>query len=79
MRMRSKTVLGGALNVDSDLGDSWANDPHYYERFSALGLATLAIYRVAIFRQDSAVSRFRIVGQWELRAKMPLDRIPTVT
>lgn len=49
------------------------------ERFSALGLATLAIDRVAVFRQDSAVSRFRIVGQWELSAKMPLDRIPTVT
>ena len=49
------------------------------ERFSWLGLTTLAIDRVAVFRQDSAVSRFRIVGQWELRAKMPLDRIPTVT
>ena len=43
------------------------------ERFSALGLATLAIDRVAVFRQDSAVSRFRVVGQWELSAKMPLD------
>jgi putative phosphonate metabolism protein len=37
-------------------------------RFSALGLATLAIDRIAVFRQDSAASRFRIVNQWELRA-----------
>jgi putative phosphonate metabolism protein len=37
-------------------------------RFAALELATLAIDRIAIFRQESAASRFRIVGQWELRA-----------
>ena len=49
------------------------------KRFSALGLATLAIDRIAVFRQDSAVSRFRIVDQWELSGQMPLDRIPTVT
>ena len=38
------------------------------ERFSALGLATLAIDRIAVFRQETVASRFRIVGQWELRA-----------
>jgi hypothetical protein len=36
-------------------------------RFAVLGLATLAVDRVALFRQESADSRFRIVGQWELR------------
>ena len=38
------------------------------ERFSALGLVTLAIDRIAVFRQESAGSRFRIVGQWALCA-----------
>jgi putative phosphonate metabolism protein len=38
------------------------------ERFSKLDLATLAIDRIAVFRQESAASRFRIVGQWELCA-----------
>jgi hypothetical protein len=36
------------------------------ERFSALDLAALAIDRIVLFRQDSGVSRFRIVGAWEL-------------
>ena len=35
-------------------------------RFSALGLKTLAIDRIAVFRQDGADSRFRIVGQFAL-------------
>jgi putative phosphonate metabolism protein len=35
-------------------------------RFAALGLATLAIDRIVLFRQDGATSRFRIVGEWEL-------------
>jgi len=40
-------------------------------RFATLDLATLAIDRIAVFRQDSATSRsrFRIVGDWDLRAK----------
>jgi putative phosphonate metabolism protein len=38
-------------------------------RFAALGLATLAIDRIAVFRQESATSRFRIVGECELRAR----------
>ena len=36
-------------------------------RFAALDLATLAIDRIVVFRQDDAASRFRIVGEWELR------------
>jgi putative phosphonate metabolism protein len=35
-------------------------------RFAALDLAELAIDRIAVFRQESATSRFRIVGEWEL-------------
>jgi len=30
--------------------------------------ATTAIDRIAVFRQESAISRFRIVGKRELRA-----------
>jgi putative phosphonate metabolism protein len=36
-------------------------------RFSALGLTTLAIDRIALFRQDDTDSRFRIVNHWKLR------------
>ena len=36
-------------------------------RFASTGLAMLAIDRIAVFRQDNAASRFRIVGQWELK------------
>ena len=36
-------------------------------RFSAIGLKTLAIDRIAVFRQESSDSRFRIVKHWELR------------
>ena len=35
--------------------------------FSAVGLKTLATDRVAVFRQENADSRFRIVKHWELR------------
>jgi hypothetical protein len=38
------------------------------DRFSATGLKTLAIDRLALFRQDDAASRFRIIGHWLLRA-----------
>jgi putative phosphonate metabolism protein len=34
--------------------------------FAALGLSSLAIDRIALFRQDDANSRFRIVRQYEL-------------
>jgi putative phosphonate metabolism protein len=37
------------------------------DRFSALGLKTLAIDRIALFRQDAAESRFRIAGTYVLR------------
>lgn len=33
-------------------------------RFAALGLETLAIDRIALFRQNDAKARFRIVGEW---------------
>jgi hypothetical protein len=36
------------------------------ERFSALGLKTLAIDRIALFRQDDEDSRFRILSHWKL-------------
>jgi putative phosphonate metabolism protein len=35
-------------------------------RFSVIGLETLAVDRVALFRQDDAGSRFRIVKDWKL-------------
>lgn len=35
-------------------------------RFAALDLDTLAIDRIALFKQDDAASRFRIAGQWTL-------------
>ena len=36
------------------------------ERFAALGLERLAIDRIALFKQDDASSRFRIIGSWPL-------------
>jgi hypothetical protein len=38
------------------------------ERFATIDLATLEIDRSALFRQDDAASRFRIIGHWPLRA-----------
>jgi len=43
-------------------------------RFSAIGLETLAIDSIAVFRQQNADSRFRIVKQWKLRIKGVSDR-----
>jgi putative phosphonate metabolism protein len=37
------------------------------KRFSAIGLKTLAIDGIAVFRQDNADSRFRAVNHWKLR------------
>jgi putative phosphonate metabolism protein len=37
-------------------------------RFAMIDLATLEIDRIALFRQDDAMSRFRIIGHWPLRA-----------
>ena len=39
------------------------------ERFAALDLTTLAIDRIALFKQDDAASRFRIIGSWPLRSQ----------
>ena len=38
------------------------------ERFAMLGLRELAVDRIAVFRQDDARARFRMVRQFELRA-----------
>jgi len=35
-------------------------------RFAALGLDALAIDRIALFKQDDAGARFRIMGEWVL-------------
>ena len=43
-------------------------------RFSAIDLNALAIDRIAIFRQDDADSRFRIVKHWKLRIGDVSDR-----
>jgi putative phosphonate metabolism protein len=40
--------------------------PILQQRFAALGIATLAIDRIALFRQDGADSRFRIIGHYAL-------------
>jgi putative phosphonate metabolism protein len=40
------------------------------QRFAAIGLTRLAIDGIALFRQDRAASRFRIIGHW------PLSRSP---
>jgi hypothetical protein len=37
------------------------------DSFSAVGLKTLTIDRIAVFRQENADSRFRIVKDWQLR------------
>jgi putative phosphonate metabolism protein len=39
------------------------------ERFVATGLTSLAIDGIALFRQDDAASRFRIIGHWQLRTR----------
>jgi len=38
------------------------------DSFSATGIKTLAIDRIAVFRQENADSRFRIVKDWQLRS-----------
>jgi putative phosphonate metabolism protein len=50
------------------------------KRFAALDLATLAIDRIALFRQDDAASRFVVVGQFALRsARQPDGPTPLAT
>ena len=38
------------------------------ERFARIALAEIAVDRIALFKQTDATSRFRIVGDWPLRA-----------
>src|SRR3981189_238462 len=38
-------------------------------RFSAVGLETFAVDRIAVFRQDDPRSRFRILDHWKLRSE----------
>jgi len=42
-------------------------------RFSAIGLTMLAIDSIAVFRQENADSRFRIVNQWKLQIEAVSD------
>jgi putative phosphonate metabolism protein len=39
-----------------------------HERFSATGIEKIEIDRIAMFRQDDASARFRIIGDWPLCA-----------
>ncbi|MFB9263482.1 DUF1045 domain-containing protein [Bradyrhizobium erythrophlei] len=39
------------------------------ERFASLRLTTLTIDSIALFKQDDAASRFRIIGGWPLRSR----------
>ena len=38
-------------------------------RFARLEMPSLAIDRIALFRQDSPSARFGIIGQWPLRTR----------
>jgi putative phosphonate metabolism protein len=38
------------------------------DRFAGLGIERIAVDRLVLFRQNDAASRFRIIGQWPLRA-----------
>ena len=42
-------------------------------RFSTIGLTMLAIDSIAVFRQENADSRFRIVNRWKLRIETVSD------
>jgi hypothetical protein len=44
------------------------------KRFSAIGLKTLAIDRIAVFRQGDTGSRFQIVNHWKLRVNDTSDQ-----
>ncbi len=39
------------------------------ERFAALEMTSLAIDRIALFRQDGASARFKVIGHWPLRTR----------
>lgn len=44
------------------------------ERFARIDLKRLAVDRIALFGQDSATSRFRIIGHWPLRGSDSICR-----
>ncbi len=44
------------------------------QHFSEIGLETLAIDRIALFRQNDADSRFGIIGEWQLRSRTQTAR-----
>lgn len=44
------------------------------DRFSAIGLTTLAIDRIAVLRQNNAASRFQVLNHWKLRSRTTSDR-----
>jgi putative phosphonate metabolism protein len=44
------------------------------DRFSLIGLEVLAIDRIALFRQATPVSRFKIIKHWKLRNASASDR-----
>ncbi len=41
------------------------------DRFSDVGISSLAVNRIALLRQDDAGSRFHIIGSWPLTAMSP--------
>ena len=62
---RFHMTLTGRLNAERrEPIVAWLRD-----RFSETGLKTLAIDRIALFRQDDTASRFRIIGHWPLRGQ----------
>jgi putative phosphonate metabolism protein len=48
--------------------------PMLRERFAEIDLTRLAVDRIALFRQESATSRFKIIGHWALRGINPIGR-----
>ncbi len=45
------------------------------DRFGRIGLKELSIDRLALFRQDAADRRLRVVGDWPLRRSMAAERL----
>jgi putative phosphonate metabolism protein len=57
-----------------DAGRREAVVPMLRERFAEIDLTRLAVDRIALFRQESATSRFKIIGHWPLRGINPIGR-----
>jgi putative phosphonate metabolism protein len=45
------------------------------DRFGRIGLKELSIDRLALFRQDAADRRLRVIGDWPLRRSMAAERL----